>query len=232
MRVIMAKRIRIFQWSIDKNSFGRLRRGLQNRPYDEDRGSGFVLEHSSAADIRGSFVQRITYVEETRMPDGEVTESPRTSYSFTRFEATPENQGLVVIDPPRSVAALLQEFAALTAYDVSINSCSVRLERLYLELKRIDRQMELTKVKLSAIQIDEASVADLTVSDKKDALEKAKQVIGDRRSMLSRFDCKFGAPGERFNLTVTSTGSVTLTSTRPTDLSAIRAAIAKAASRP
>lgn len=165
----MAKRIRIFQWSIDKRSFGRLRRGLQNRPYDEDRGSGFILEHSTVGAILGSFVQRISYVEETRMPDGEVTESARTSYSFTRFEATPDEQGLVVTDPPRSVTALLQEFADLTAYEVSITPCTIRLERLYSELKKLDRQMDLTKVKLSAIQIDEGATAELSVSDKKDA---------------------------------------------------------------
>lgn len=226
----MAKRFRFYSWSIDDSHFGKLRQRLNQDHYSEESGQGFHLLKSTRQEIDGRFVQRVSYLEEVVSPDGSRLEVDRISYIHTSFKLRPAACGLLLIDPPRSASAFLYRLSYLMDYELSVQPAALSLAKLKRSLQRQLGRARVTSVKITGASLAENAVADISVTDPQDALEKALELFPEHRKCVGKLDMAFGSDARALRVSAARTGAISTNDGQEGTVDALWEAVAAACS--
>ena len=206
----MTTRLRFLTWSADRKIFASLSGRLLDDKYREDEGRGFVIESARPNELSGYFLQRVVYSDEVLTEDGQLVSTDRIGLLKTRFLATPEPSGLILMDPPRKVSEFLMRISQHSKHSLSISPSFINLKQAKKLLERSFGRADIRSVRLSNVRIDAEASADVVVTDKTDALRKADEVFSAFPRLLSKLDMSFPSSSNGLRILVTQAGTVNI----------------------
>lgn len=224
----MARRYRFYCWSAGNVAFAKLRQRLAEDLYTEEAGQGFRILQATKQEIEGRFVQRVAYTEEVVSPDGSLTHADRVNYVHTAFRLRPESCGLMLIEPPRSTSAFLYRLSHLLNYEVSVEPTVLSLITLKRSLQAALGRARVTSVKINGAVLAENVLADICVTDPRDALESALVMFPQHRKCIGRLEMAFGEDSRGIRVSATRAGTIATNDSREAVLETLWEAVSAA----
>jgi hypothetical protein len=211
----MMTRYRFYTWSATDEQFASLRKYLARDKYDEDVGQGVQLLKASKQEYEGRFIQRIPYSEEAFSTDGTITLVDRTAIVLTKFLLRPGRCGILLIDPPRAVSGFMLYLSGLLDHQLAVQAPNINLFKFKRALRPVLGKTRVTSVRIAGAVLTEHAVADITVTDQDDALERASQLYPSHKGCIGKIDLSFGEQSSsKTRLSVTRSGSISTAAER------------------
>ncbi|AMJ56221.1 MULTISPECIES: hypothetical protein [Stenotrophomonas] len=224
----MTSRYRFYQWSASPKQFLFLRGRLEVEGFSEETGRGVRLTKATNSLIEGRYIQRFAYEEQEFLPSGGASTVERIGFSITEFRLRPTPCGFVIVDPPRSVSDFVMFISSLLDHDVSVQVPRLNLVSLKRFVQSELGRCHVKFVKIAGAQLAENVVADISVSDQLDALERALKLYPQHKASIGKIEMALpDLSGAKSRLIVSKTASVSTTLPRK-DVEAIWGAVERA----
>jgi hypothetical protein len=151
----------------------------------------------------------LSYTEEVLSFDGMITPVDRTAIVLTKFLLRPANCGILLVDPPRGVSGFMLYLSGLLDHQLAIQAPKLNLFKFKLGLRPVLGKTRVTSVRIVGAVLTEHAVADITVTDKDDALERASQLYPSHKGRIGKIDLSFGEQSNaKARLSITRSGSI------------------------
>ncbi|TXD42394.1 hypothetical protein TR80_014270 [Xanthomonas campestris] len=208
----MTSRYRFYQWSVSPKQFLLLRKQLAVANFSDEAGHGVRLTKAGSTLIEGLYIQKFAYEEQELLPNGGTSTVERIGFSITNFILRPTLCGFVIVDPPRSVSSFMMFISTLLDHDVSVQAPRLNLIRVKRLVQSGLGRCRVTSVKISGAQLAQNVIADMVVTDQKDALEMALELYPQHRACIGKIDMALSdVPSARSRLTVGRNASISTT---------------------
>lgn len=195
---------------------------LKLHSYSDDKGTGFIFEKVRNDEIKGKYVEKITYQDTVPSLYGEQETFERIEYRIVDFYINENSLPIfAIINPPRT----LKPFAGSL---VKILGLGVSLEEIVIEPMRwVDSigkliPVDLVQIELSQIKVDEHAIAKMQVSSSRDLRKYYEKKFKEKTlSSVDRVHISLIGPLYNGKVKITRTGLVVFDTKNEKDLTEI-----------
>lgn len=206
------KRFRWFkvEWP---SSIRALAKGIAKRPFNEESGHGFFVDRVRDDFLEARYVEKIEYTDIVTDPFGNELKFDRVEYRHTVFRASSFPPGLELIDPPRSVQALMNRLSEAVDFDVAITPVSVDVLNWATVFQGSGGVLaEIDSLQIGALEIEKGIVARVLVKGDRDVRAACDALTQDRKFSVEKVQLRLVNPYRKTTILLSGTGAAVFSS--------------------
>ncbi len=160
---------------------------LNARAFDGERSEGFVVDRVRGDYLEAKFVEKIEYDENVTDPFGVESSFHRIEYRKCEFKASVAGPGLELIDPPRSIQAMISRLAEAAEFSLSISPVSVDVLAWATGIQRsMNVSGEVDSVQVGEIELAKGARAKAIVRGASDVLDAASKLVAGKKHVIEK----------------------------------------------
>jgi hypothetical protein len=198
------KRFRWFkvEWP---SSIRVLAKRIGARTFKEESGHGFFIDRVRDDFLEARYVEKIEYTDTVIDPFGKELAFDRVEFRHTVFRASSSAPGLELIDPPRSVQALMNRLSEAVDFEVAINPAVVDVLRWATLLQKSEGVFaHIDSLQIAALEIEPGIMANVLLKGDRDVRNSYETLTRDRKFSIEKAQLRLVGPQRR---TVVLSGS-------------------------
>lgn len=204
------KRFRWFraEWP---SSIRVLAKRIGMRTFNEDAGHGFFVDRVRDDYLEARYIERIEYTDVVIDPFGNELKFDRVEFRHTLFRASSAAPGLELIDPPRSVQALMNRLSEAVDFEVAITPIDVDVLKwamLFQESRGVSADID--SLQIGALEIEKGIVAKVLIKGDRDVRAACDALTHDRKFAIEKVQLRLSSPYRKATVILSGAGSVTL----------------------
>lgn len=168
-------------------SVDQLASRIKTLSFSDTQQHGFIIDRTRSGEISGRYIEKIIYTDTVTDPFGNETSFDRTEYRESAFTVSSESPTLELINPPRSVQALLNRFSEITNFRITI-------EPLQIEVRSWAENILMTKnfsghldmIQISKLELKNKASAKVLISGDTEIQNACADLIGDRKYAVEK----------------------------------------------
>lgn len=183
------------------------------RAFSEDSGHGFFVDRVRDDFLEARYVEKIEYTDVVIDPFGNELKFDRIEFRHTLFRASSSAPGLELIDPPRSVQALMNRLSEAVDFEVAITPVAVdvlRWAKLFQESGCVSADID--SLQIGALEIEKGIVAKVLIKGDRDVRAACDTLTHDRKFTIEKVQLRLVAPYRRATVVLSGSGSATFSS--------------------
>ncbi|AXL78686.1 TPA: hypothetical protein ACGJ7L_004465 [Pseudomonas aeruginosa] len=206
------KRFRWFkvEWP---SSIRTLAKRIAKRPFNEESGHGFFVDRVRDDFLEARYVEKIEYTDIVTDPFGNELKFDRVEFRHTIFRASSFAPGLELIDPPRSVQALMNRLSEAVDFEVAITPVSLDVLKwatLFQESGSVSA--EIDSLQIGALEIEKGIVAKVLVKGDRDVRAACDVLTHDRKFSIEKVQLRLSNPYRKTTVVLSGTGAAVFSS--------------------
>lgn len=201
------KRFRWFraEWP---SSIRALAKRIGMRTFNEESGHGFFVDRVRDDFLEARYVEKIEYTDVVVDPFGKELKFDRVEFRHTLFRASSSAPGLELIDPPRSVQALMNRLSEAVDFEVAITPVVVDVLRwatLFQESGGVSADID--SLQIGALEIEKGIVAKVLIKGDRDVRAACDALTHDRKFAIEKVQLRLANPYQRTIVVLSGTGA-------------------------
>lgn len=205
------KRFRWFQvqWPI---SIRTLAKRIKIRTFEGESGHGFFIDRVRDDYLEARYVERVEYTDVVVDPFGKELTFERVEFHQTLFRASSAAPGLELIDPPRSVQALMNRLSEAVDFEVAITPAVVDVLAWSAMLQNTGGVSSVVdSLQIGALEIEPGILGKVVVKGDRDVRAACTTLTQDRKFTMEKIQLRLASP-HRGTVVLSSGGSAALSS--------------------
>lgn len=186
---------------------------IKSNKYSEELGYGYSDFEISSEVLSATYTEAKLNKQTSVDPLGNENEQEFITYESIQFSISKligRLYLLSVYNPPKSIKALTERLSADSGYKIGFSIVDIKLSEYLDSLhERYDLDLvNIKKVKLSNLIVNDNSKATVEVTSKKNAFDDVKDIIGDKAYTLDKVRAAGYVLGHRCEFEISKNGSV------------------------
>jgi len=167
--------------------------GIVSRQYNDNISYGFKLYKRREKFLEASYITKRENEETIENPfTNEVTIYSKIVYEQTKFILESNSLGIELINPPRSVQKLLNNFASISNFNITINQLNLNLIVLIESLKIEFDEFKINMLECKDIHLQHnTTVKVIAKNDLLDVSQDLKGFLLDKEYTVEKMKCTF-----------------------------------------
>lgn len=168
-------------------SIDQLAARIKTLSFSDTQQHGFIIDKIRSGELSARYIEKITYTDTITDPFGNETVFDRTEYRESAFTVSNESPTLELINPPRSVQALLNRFSEITNFRITIESLKIDVASWATETlatKNISGNLDM--IQISKLELKNKAFAKVLISGDTKIQDACSDLIGDRKYAVEK----------------------------------------------
>ncbi|BAI76207.1 hypothetical protein AZL_d03810 (plasmid) [Azospirillum sp. B510] len=168
---------------------------IQGNLFTQDSRQGFVIDRVRENYIEARYIERISYTDVIIDPFGSELSFPKVEFRQSQFRASSQSPGLELINPPRSVAALMNRLSEVADFGLAISSIGVDVTA-WAELLQAEAFTDATirSLQIGALNIETGVSARAVITGNHDVRSACQALVQDRSFVVEKIQLDIFAP--------------------------------------
>ncbi len=194
------------------SSIRELAKRIKLRIFDDESGHGFLIDRVRDDFLEARYVERVEFTDVVIDPFGKELKFERVEFRNTLFRASSSSPGLELIDPPRSVQALMNRLSEAVDFEVAITPAVIDVLSWSTVLQSAGGVVaSVDSLQIGALEIEPGIVAKVLIKGDRDVRTACATLTSDRKFAIEKVQLRL-APPYRGTIVLSATGSAALSS--------------------
>ncbi|CAM3329721.1 hypothetical protein COSO111634_11925 [Corallococcus soli] len=180
---------------------------LNQEKYSTNTTLGFQLHEVRSSHIIGSFIEKIEFTEEIRIPTGEVLSLARVDFQNVDFSIWPDSPSIEIRNAPRSSKTFFSSLSRCFNHSTSITPISANISSWLGALESIVGSISITQLEIGDIPLSGSISASLLIEGSEDVRRVAKDFYGTKGGQPRRMQISFKTSGSTIQCELSRTGA-------------------------
>ncbi|QPN43698.1 hypothetical protein I5S86_19415 [Priestia aryabhattai] len=168
-------------------SIDQLATRLKTMSFSDSQQHGFIIDKIRSGELSARYIEKIIYTDTVTDPFGNETVFDRTEYREYAFTVSNESPTLELINPPRSVQALLNRFSEITNFRITIEPLKIDVASWATEtLATKSLSGNLDMIQISKLELKNKAFAKVLISGDTEIQDACSDLIGDRKYAVEK----------------------------------------------
>ncbi len=178
--------------------------------YSEEKDYGFRAFKKRVDFLNASYIHKREIEEKIENPlTNESTTYQRIIYDQTNFTLENNPLGIELINPTRNIQQILNTFALLSDFNISIQPLSLNLTNIMQAIKLEFDSIVIHQIECKDIMITENTAIKLVAkNDRSDVLSDIDNFLKDHKYTIEKIKCTFVLDDKSSTFELTKTGSI------------------------